>query len=168
VSQQLAGEKTELAAALGNLAGVLGKVERFVKGNRQALTDDVGDLARILKVVAGEKDALEAVLDVGPSAMNNLAIAFDPKSGTIGSRLNFQGNVQDLDNLLCMMVRNAQIPEAAQACSLFKTLLQPIEDQTQLPISAPAAPPAQGGTREVRYGSSQPASTLTELLGGTA
>ena len=31
VSQQLAGEKEELSAALGNLAAILGKVERFVR-----------------------------------------------------------------------------------------------------------------------------------------
>ncbi len=168
VSQQLAGEKQELAAALGNLAGVLGKVERFVKGNRELLTSDVADLAEILKVVAGERKALEAVLDVGPAAMGNLAIAFDPKSGTIGSRLNFQGNVQDLDNFLCMLVRNGQVPSSDQACALFKQLLTPFEQQLQLPISAPGAQGAGGGATQVRYGNARPAGSLSELLGGAA
>jgi phospholipid/cholesterol/gamma-HCH transport system substrate-binding protein len=170
VSQQLAGEKQELSAALANLADVLGKVERFVKGNRAMLTSDVGDLAEILKVVAGQKKALEAVLDVGPAAMGNLAIAFDPKSGSIGSRLNFQGNVQDLDNFLCVLVRNDQMPNADQACALFKQLLTPFEQQLQLPISAPTQPgqPQSGGATEVRYGSAPSATDLSELLGGAA
>jgi len=172
VSQQLAGEKDELNAALSNLAGVLGKVERFVKGNRALLTGDVHNLGEILKVVAGQKKALEAVLDVGPAAMGNLQIAFDPKSGTIGSRLNFQGNVQDMDNFLCMLVRYDQMPNADEACSLFKQLLTPFEQQLQLPISAPSQPGQQpqsgGGATEVRYGNAPSAKDLSELLGGTA
>jgi len=169
VSQQLAGEKDELAAALSNLAGVLAKVQQFVKGNRELLTQEVEDLTTILGVVAAERTALETVLDIGPAAMGNLHIAFDPESGTIGSRLNFQGNVQDLDNLLCIMVRNADIPSSDQACTLFKGLLEPFEGQLELPIAAPGAPePGGSQATEVQYGSEQPALTLTELLGGAA
>jgi phospholipid/cholesterol/gamma-HCH transport system substrate-binding protein len=168
VSQQLAGEKEELAAALSNLAGVLGKVEGFVKGNREMLTKDFENLTTILGVLASERTALETVLDIGPAAMGNLHIAFDPKSGSIGSRINVQGNVQDLDNLLCAMVRNGDVPSADQACQIFKKLLEPLEGQLDIPASVPAPPQAQSGTTEVRYGSDQPASSLTELLGGAA
>lgn len=169
VSQQLADEKDELAAALGNLAGVLAKVEQFVRGNRELLTKDVENLTRILGVMASERTALETVLDIGPAAMGNLHIAFDPESGSIGSRLNFQGNVQDLDNLLCMMVRNGGIPSPGKACELFKALLEPIEEQLYIPAGMPATPPAGGSTAtQVKHGSAQPAETLSELLGGAA
>jgi phospholipid/cholesterol/gamma-HCH transport system substrate-binding protein len=168
VSQQLANEKDELAAALNNLAAVLGKVEGFVKGNRELLTKDVENLTRILGVMAGERTALETVLDIGPAAMGNLHIAFDPESGTIGSRLNFQGNVQDLDNLMCILVRNADIPSADQACQLFKGLLEPLEGQLDLPIAAPSTPEPGGRTTQVKYGSDEPALSLSELLGGAA
>lgn len=171
VSQQLAGEKDELAAALSNLAAVLGKVEAFVKGNRELLTKNVEKLTTVLGVLASERAALETVLDIGPAAMGNLHIAFDPESGTIGSRLNFQGNVQDLDNLLCILVRNGDIPDAGQACQLFKALLEPIEDDLYFPASAPADPGVRPRPRpgtQVRYGEAQPALTLTELLGGAA
>jgi phospholipid/cholesterol/gamma-HCH transport system substrate-binding protein len=168
VSQQLAGEKDELAAALSNLAGVLGKVERFVKGNRELLTKDVENLTTILGVMASERTALETVLDIGPAAMGNLHIAFDPESGSIGSRLNLNGNVQHLDDLLCSIVKNADIPSAAQACALFAALIEPVEGQVDIPASVPAAPRPQGGTTEVRYGDAQPARSLSELLGGAA
>lgn len=168
VSQQLAAEKDELAAALSNLAGVLGKVEQFVKGNREMLTKDVQDLTRILGVMAAERTALETVLDIGPAAMGNLHVAFDPESGTIGSRINVQGNVQDLDNLLCVMVRNAEIRSADQACEVFKVLLEPLTGQVDIPASVPSVPRVQRGTTPVRYGTAAPARTLSQLLGGAA
>jgi phospholipid/cholesterol/gamma-HCH transport system substrate-binding protein len=168
VSQQLAGEKQELAAALSNLAGVLGKVEQFVKGNRELLTKDVQNLTTILGVMANERTALETVLDIGPAAMGNLHIAFDPKSGTIGSRLNLNGNVTHLDQLLCSIVKNADIPSSAEACQIFSALLGPIEDQVDIPASLPSIPGPKSGTTEVRYGDAQPASNLSELLGGAA
>lgn len=167
VSQQLAGEKDELSAALSNLAAILGKVERFVKGNREMLVADVKDLTTIVKTMGDEKKALEAILDVGPSAMGNLVVAFDPKTGSIGSRLGIKGNVQDLDGLLCQLVRAGQIPSAQQACTLFKALLEPVFTQAGSNVKAPARP-GPSGTRAVRYGDAQPATDLRELMGGGA
>ena len=169
VSQQLAGEKDELSAALRVLAGVLGKVERFVKDNRADLVHNVENVTRIVKVIAGEKAALEDILDIGPSAMNNLAIAFDPKSESIGSRLNFQGNTQDLDNLLCALVRNDQMPRADDACALFKRLLTPFEEQLRNGNNASTGlGGSSGGTRQTGYGSAPAARDLHQLLGGSA
>jgi virulence factor Mce-like protein len=167
VSQQLAGEKDELGAALANLAAILGKVERFVKGNREMLVADVEDLTTVVKTMGAEKKALEAILDVGPSAMGNLVVAFDPKTGSIGSRLGVKGNVQDLDGLLCQLVRAGQVPSAQQACALFKALLEPVFTQAGSNIKAPARP-SPGGTRAVQYGDAQPADDLRELMGGGA
>jgi virulence factor Mce-like protein len=167
VSQQLAGEKDELSAALANLAAILGKVERFVKGNRSMLVADVKDLTTIVKTMGDEKDALEAILDIGPSAMGNLVVAFDPKTGSIGSRLGIKGNVQDLDGLLCQLVRAGQPQSADAACALFKALLEPVLTQAGSNIKAPARP-APSGTRAVKYGDAQPATDLRELMGGGA
>jgi phospholipid/cholesterol/gamma-HCH transport system substrate-binding protein len=167
VSQQLAGEKDELSAALANLAAILGKVERFVKGNRGMLVADVKDLTTIVKTMGDEKDALEAILDIGPSAMGNLVVAFDPKTGSIGSRLGIKGNVQDLDGLLCQLVRAGQPGSAKAACALFQALLEPVLTQAGSNIKAPARP-APSGTRAVRYGDARPATDLRELMGGGA
>lgn len=167
VSQQLAGEKDELAAALRNLAAILGKVEGFVKGNRELLTGNVQQLTEVLKTIAGEKTALEAILDIGPAAMGNLLVAYDPKSGSIGSRVNLQGNVQNIDDLLCSLVRNAKLPAAGQACQLFKVLLEPLVSGADINAAGPRVPAAKG-TEQVRYGNADPASSLDELLGGAA
>lgn len=160
VSQQLAGEKDELAAALANLAAVLAKVESFVRDNRELLVADVEDLSTVLKAIASQKKALEAILDIGPTAMGNLAIAFDPASQSIGSRIDVQGNVADLDGLLCALARQGDIPDAALACDVFEALLEPIFGR-----------PSQGGgggQPQVRYGSEHSAGDLGELLGGRA
>lgn len=164
VSQQLAGEKEELAAALANLAAILTKVESFVRDNREMLSKDVADLARIMQILGSEKKTLETILDIAPSALGNLAVAFDPETGTIGSRLNTQNGVLDLDGQLCTMVQNGQLPSADQACELFETLLEPIITQ---PSSAPARP-QEPTTQQVRYGTARSAGDLSQLLGGDA
>lgn len=164
VSQQLAGEKQELAAALANLAAILDKVEGFVRDNREMLTKDVADLARIMKILGSEKKTLETILDIAPSALGNLAVAFDPETSTIGSRLGFNGNVMDLDGQLCTLVRSGQLPSAQQACELFEALLEPVFTQPAAAAGRPEAPAAQ----QVRYGSARPAGNLSQLLGGDA
>jgi hypothetical protein len=95
--------------------------------------------------------------------MGNLAVAFDPESGTIGSRLHTDQGIKDLDGLLCTLVRTRGLPSAEQACALFEALLEPVFAQ---PASGPA-PAQQGGTAPV--GSrSLPARDLSGLLGGGA
>jgi phospholipid/cholesterol/gamma-HCH transport system substrate-binding protein len=164
VSQQLAGEKEELTAALANLAAILGKVERFVRDNRKLLNQDVADLARIMKVLGDQKKTLETILDIAPSALGNLHVAFDPETGTIGSRIRFEGNQKDLDGQLCTLVRSGRLPSAEQACRLFEALLEPVFAR---PSSAPSRPD-DSGVSQVRHGSARSAADLSQLLGGQA
>ena len=167
VSSQLAGEKDELNAVLDNLARVLGRVQRFVKDNRGLLVKDVEDLTTVVKILAEEQDALRTVLDIGPSAMGNLAIAFDPKSGTIGSRLRTEPNRANLDGLLCLLVKGGGIPQAQAACDLFKALLRPVLDAQGGNANAAARTgPGAPGTTSVRYGDVRSADSLASLLGG--
>ena len=168
VSTQLAGEKEELNAVLDNLAAVLGKVQRFVRDNRGLLVKDVKDLTTIVRILAEEQDALRTVLDIGPSAMGNLAVAFNPKSGTIGSRLRTEPTRASLDRLLCTLVRGGGVPQAQAACDLFKALLRPVLDGASGNGNASApgrAAPAAGATT-VRYGGTRSADDLAALLGG--
>ena len=167
VSTQLAGEKEELNAVLDNLAAVLGKVQRFVKDNRGLLVKDVEDLTTVVKILADEQEALRTVLDIGPSAMGNLAVAFNPKSGTIGSRLRTEPTRASLDRLLCTLVKGGGIPQAQAACDLFKALLRPVLDQASQNGNASARTPARSSDAvPVQYGGSRSASSLAALLGG--
>ncbi|TYK47223.1 MCE family protein [Actinomadura decatromicini] len=116
VSGQLAGEKEELSAALNTLAPTLRNVQRFVKDNRTELASNVRQLAQITGVLVKEKDSLAEILTAGPLAINNLARAYDPISGTIHTRDNFR-QFHDLADWICSLAYSAGTP--AKQCLDF-------------------------------------------------
>lgn len=161
-SAQLADERQEIDAMLVSLAQAIGTVRTFVRDNRQQLVGRVEDLTAVLSELVKEKDSLALALEKGPVGASNLQVAFDNKSGSIGSRINVNGNVEDLDGFLCATVRNAEIPSADLACEVFEQLLEPVG--AELPSGAgrlPAPDPRLPGEAE-------PADGLGELLGGTS
>lgn len=156
-SSQLAGERQELDAALVALAESVDTVRTFVRSNRKALVGQVEDLTTVLDVLVKEKDSLALALEKGPLGASNLAVAFDTKTGSIGSRINVAGNVEDLDGFLCAIVKNAQIPSAKTACALFEQLLEgrlKLPSAKQAPLSSTQVP-----------GEPVPATSLAQMLG---
>jgi phospholipid/cholesterol/gamma-HCH transport system substrate-binding protein len=171
VSAQLAGERTEIRQALASVADAVGTVKTFVGKNRQALVTDIEKLTRVMGTINSEKSSLDTALRVAPTAIGNLALAFNNETGTIGSRIGLSGNVWDADRFLCAIVQNASIGRglADLACGLFKTLLEPVENQ--LPTIPPATPKgAPGAPRQdagAAAGTNRPApSGLGALMGG--
>ncbi len=75
--------------------------------------------------------------------MGNLALAFDPSTGTYGSRVQITPGLQFRpDQFLCQTLVNIGTPEAA--CTMLTDLLKPL-----LPASsAPAASVPQPGTTD--------------------
>ncbi len=148
VTAQLSDERREIRAALAAVADAVGTVKTFVGDNRKALVADVEKLTRVMKTINSERDSIDAALRVGPTAIGNLALAFNNKSGTIGSRIGVSGNVWDADAFLCAVVQQAGLPRAAAnlACKLFEELLEPVEDQLPtVPPGAPTRPQAPAG-----------------------
>lgn len=90
VSVQLNGEKEELSQALKILAPTLDNVTRFVKTNREQLSDDVHDLAEVTAVLVKRQDALAEFLETAPIGISNMTRAYDPISGTLHTRTNFR------------------------------------------------------------------------------
>ena len=109
VSAQLAGEKEELSAALNTLGPTLRNVQRFVKDNRSELARNVRQLAQITGVLVKEREALAEILQAGPLAINNLARAYDPISGTIHTRNNFR-QFHDLADWVCSLAYSVGTP----------------------------------------------------------
>ncbi len=150
VSKDLVTERDELQAALSAVARSVGTVETFVRTNREALVTDVEKLSRVMKTINSERDSLDTALTVAPVAMGNLVLAFNAETGTIGSRVGFEGNVADADGLLCAVVQQSDMPQASKAlaCRLFTQLLEPIlagdGNQPSLPLPLPAR---QGAAR---------------------
>jgi virulence factor Mce-like protein len=87
-SDLLASDRQDLAAALHNLSVAMVAVRGFVHDNRQALHSNISGLRRLSDTLAKRRDALDEILSAGPIALNNLALAYNPTSGTLDTRDN--------------------------------------------------------------------------------
>ncbi|HEU5035686.1 MAG TPA: MCE family protein [Nocardioides sp.] len=180
VSGQLASERQEIRQALASVAQAVGTVRTFVHDNRARLVDSVERLTRVMKTINSERSSVDTALRVAPTAIGNLALAFNNRTGTIGSRIGISGNVWDADGFLCGVVQQAGLPQASAdlACRLFKQLLEPVEDQ--LPTVPPAAPgkassglgpgtgSGSGGLNRVQQYAASGAGSLGTLMGGSS
>jgi phospholipid/cholesterol/gamma-HCH transport system substrate-binding protein len=128
VSASLVTERTELQEALGSVARAVGTVKTFVQDNRKALVTDIEKLTRVVKAVNSERESLDTALTVAPVAIGNLVLAYNTQSGSIGSRIGFNGNIADADGLLCAMVQQSKLPAGTKklACRIFEELLEPL------------------------------------------
>lgn len=132
VSGQLSGERRQLRRVVVALARMLGTVRGFVKENRRVLTKDVKLLRDLMGTIEQEKDALAVVVGQGPLAMGNLMVAFDPSTGTFGSRINFAPTFDDPARFLCDTIRNNAIVKApGEVCTLLDTVLGPLTGVAQ-------------------------------------
>jgi virulence factor Mce-like protein len=120
VSAQLSGEREELSAALRALGPTLRNVTRFVKGNRTELAANVRQLAQITSVLVKEKGALAEFLTTAPTGLSNLAKAYDPISGTLGTRADLR-QFHDIAQWICSLAFSLGTP--AKQC---ESLLGPL------------------------------------------
>ncbi|MEO6604448.1 MAG: MCE family protein, partial [Aeromicrobium sp.] len=171
VSEQFAGERDELKGVLESLAKVLGSVKGFVSENRATLGKDIDLLASLLERVDNQKDSVGIVVQEGSLAMSNLALAFEPTTGTYGSRVQVAPGIQFRpDQFLCQTLINSGVPQAV--CDVITSLLTPILPATSGGApAAPALPGAGAATTPDIVKSPTPASQgglpdLLSLLGG--
>lgn len=87
VSGFLADDRTKLRDALREASHALGTLADFVRDNRSALDANVAKLTRLSQILVKQRAALAEILDVAPSAINNLMNTYDPSSGTLHARL---------------------------------------------------------------------------------
>jgi phospholipid/cholesterol/gamma-HCH transport system substrate-binding protein len=135
VSSSLVSERVEIQRALAAVADSVGTVKTFVQTNRKGLVTDLEKLTRVMKTINSERDSLDTALDVAPVAMNNLVLAYNTPTGTIGSRIGVQGNVWDADGFLCAIVQQSDMAKASKdlACQIFKQLLEPVTSNVPAP-----------------------------------
>lgn len=175
VSSQLAGERHQLQDALAAVARAVGTVRGFVHDNRAALVDDLDALTRVMQTINSEKDSIDTALTTAPVAIGNLALGFNNKTGTIGSRIGISGNVWDADGFLCGVVQQSGLPRVSKdlACRLFKQLLEPVEGHLPTVPPGPADTSASADAREsrrvqARYAADHGSGSLRALLGGAS
>jgi ABC-type transporter Mla subunit MlaD len=156
MSSALVTERVELQRALRSVARAVGTVKTFVEDNREALTTDIEKLTRVVKNMNSERESIDDALQVAPLALGNLAVAFNTKTGSIGSRIGVQGTFGDADGFLCTLVQQSDMPAASKdlACDLFEQLLEPAEDQA----------PRQQAPGRVRVADTKAAETPVETI----
>lgn len=123
VSDLLAGERQELVSSLDNLGTALGQVKDFVDTNQAVLGRDIGKLNRVAKVLVNQRDNLQEILAVAPLALNNLALTYNPQSGTLDTNANFGNLVNQLETepglFLCTAV--SQIDPTGALCDAIQS-----------------------------------------------
>jgi phospholipid/cholesterol/gamma-HCH transport system substrate-binding protein len=180
VSAQLAGEREELQGVLREVSRAVGTVEGFVRGNRRALVTDVQKLARVMKAINSERESLDTALNIAPVAIDNLVLAYNSSTGTVGSRIGIAPNIWDADGFLCGMIMQYRIPKASKdlACQLMSALLEPLtnelpmippgpDDESTPRSFTPKKTPIPGlSQRELQQRIGATGLTLADLLGG--
>jgi virulence factor Mce-like protein len=180
VSSQLAEERGELQGVLREVGRAVGSVEGFVRDNRKALVTDVQKLARVMKTINSERESLDTALNVAPVAIDNLVLAYNSSTGSVGSRIGISPNIWDADGFLCGLVMQYRIPKAGKnlACQLFSALLEPItnelptippgpDDEATPRGFTPKKTPIPGlGPNQLQQELGTTGQTLADLLGG--
>jgi virulence factor Mce-like protein len=156
VSTMLAGERQELVAATRNLSVALTDVKTFVQENKESLSRNISGLNRVTKVLVRQRAALDEILHTAPGALNNLALTYNPQSGTLDTRSNFGESIHQLENdpaaLLCGFV--GQVERSGKACDTITQLVdsRPRPGALGEPAKLPAREvfdPTLGGLVEV-------------------
>jgi phospholipid/cholesterol/gamma-HCH transport system substrate-binding protein len=86
VSGFLSADRTDLAAALKDLAVALSQVNGFIRDNRSLIDSNVTKLASITSILSRERASLAEALDDAPLAADNLVNAYDATRHTLDGR----------------------------------------------------------------------------------
>jgi phospholipid/cholesterol/gamma-HCH transport system substrate-binding protein len=136
----LEGERDDLAGALANLGRAMDDITGFVRSNRSLLKENIDGLTRVSGILVKQRQALKEIMDVAPLALNNLAVAYNPLSGTLDQRSNLGENVAQLEHdpalFLCTMVNEAD--SSGQACRSIRRAVGALND---LPLPRPRSAP---------------------------
>ncbi|WP_211840477.1 MCE family protein [Saccharopolyspora hirsuta] len=146
VSSFLAGEREDMGAAMAELAVALGKVESFVRDNRELLKSNVDQLHGVSEVLVRQKEALRESLVNTPLALSNLSNVYNGAAGTLDTRIAINELAQPPAVAVCKLLEQqapADVPkEVSDACQS----LQPVLDGVaKLPTPAEALNAIQTG-----------------------
>lgn len=127
VSEMLASEREELAASLDHLSTAMTEVSSFVRENKDSLGRNIKGLNRVSKVFVKRRAALDEILHVAPLALNNLALTYNPQSGTLDTRANLPAEnlhqiTADPATFVCGLVNQAE--DSGQLCDTISAGLR--------------------------------------------
>ena len=92
VTDYLAADRADLAAAIDNLGGALAVLDDFIADNREHLRTSVENLVGPTQVLVNQRDSLEESVRLVPLALQNFLRAYNPATQGLDGR----GNLNDL------------------------------------------------------------------------
>jgi virulence factor Mce-like protein len=113
--------KSDLDAALTDLSGAVGEVQRFIEGSRDATSEQVSRLADLTQILVDNKMALKNVLHVAPNALANGYNDYDPDVGNIRGGVGLQ-NFSNPTFAFCAQLsalENVTSTESGKLCGLY-------------------------------------------------
>ncbi|WP_156738274.1 MCE family protein [Mycobacterium sp. E2699] len=113
--------RSDLDAALTDLASAVGDVQRFIAGSRDATSEQVARLADLTQILVDQKMALKNVLHISPTALANAYNAYDPDTGNIRGGVGLQ-NFTNPTYAWCAgigAIENVTAVETGKLCGLY-------------------------------------------------
>jgi phospholipid/cholesterol/gamma-HCH transport system substrate-binding protein len=141
----LAAERGDLATAVRELSIALGEVADFVRDNREVLHSNVERLTAVTAVLVEQRNALAEVLDVAPAALGNLALAYNPASGTLDTRALLNELTLPIPVLVCTLLRNSAEGVPADLKDACDRLAPVLDGLVPLPSAADVITSLQSG-----------------------
>lgn len=121
VTEVVDGSRSDLDAALTNLAGAVGDVHRFIAGTRDQTAEQLQRLSNVTQNLVDNKLKLENVLHVAPNAIANGYNIYNPDSGTAVGAFAMS-NFADPVSVVCSAiaaVKNATAAETSKLCAQY-------------------------------------------------
>jgi phospholipid/cholesterol/gamma-HCH transport system substrate-binding protein len=118
LSSVLDGSKSDLDAALTNLAVAISEVKRFVANTRDRTATQLQGLKDVTQTLVDVKTDFEQVLHVAPNSFANGYNIYDPDTGTARGGFSIP-NLASPMQLVCGAIgasHNATAPETAKLC----------------------------------------------------
>jgi phospholipid/cholesterol/gamma-HCH transport system substrate-binding protein len=122
MSEFLEGERDDLAGAMNNLGRAMHDITGFVRSNRHLMRENINGLTQVSGVLVKQREALKKIMDVAPLALNNLALTYNPLTGTLDTRANVGENVAQLQHdpglFLCTLTNQAD--DSGRTCDAIQ------------------------------------------------
>ncbi|WP_083883982.1 MCE family protein [Nocardia higoensis] len=141
VSNMLSGNRTELDALLVSMQQTFATVTAFLDENRDALSTNTADAARLTRLLVDRIDTLAQILHAGPTALSDFYNIYDPDSNSLTGALAIPDAI-DPQSLICALLTTVDAPtgECARATeALAGQLAAAALPAPQGPAPTPAA-----------------------------
>ena len=115
------GSRSDLDAALRDIAAAVDDVKRFVAGSRNQTSEQIHRLANVTQTLVDHRTDLENLLHGAPTAFANFYNMYNPDSGTVSGAFalhNFANPLQFICSAIGS-VENATAPETAKLCAQY-------------------------------------------------